>query len=106
MLATLVDEPFSQEGWLFETKFDGERCLAVRDGAEVTLFSRNSKNLNEKYPELVQAFRVQKDKQFAVDGEIVTFEGSITSFAKLQLQCRCSTLRGIAEQGTSLVLCL
>jgi DNA ligase D-like protein (predicted ligase) len=86
MLATLVDEPFSQEGWLFETKFDGERCLAVRDGAEVTLFSRNSKNLNEKYPELVQAFRVQKDKQFAVDGEIVTFEGSITSFAKLQFR--------------------
>jgi DNA ligase D-like protein (predicted ligase) len=46
--------------------------------------SRNQKQLNAKYPELVSAFRKQKAVRFAVDGEIVTFEGNVTSFAKLQ----------------------
>jgi hypothetical protein len=32
MLATLTDERFSREGWLFEPKWDGERCLAFRRG--------------------------------------------------------------------------
>jgi bifunctional non-homologous end joining protein LigD len=86
MLATLAEEPFSREGWIFEPKFDGERCLAVRSGQELQLFSRNQKRLNEKYPELVEAFQAQKPREFAVDGEIVTFEGKVTSFARLQLR--------------------
>ena len=84
MLATLVDEPFSRKGWLFEPKFDGERCLAMRSGAKVTLLSRNQKQLNEKYPELANAFAAQSLDSFAVDGEIVAFDGNVTSFAKLQ----------------------
>jgi DNA ligase D-like protein (predicted ligase) len=84
MLATLTDEPFSRRGWLFEPKLDGVRCLAVRFGGDVQLVSRNEKRLNEKYPELVKAFRDQALNSFAADGEIVTFEGEITSFAKLQ----------------------
>jgi bifunctional non-homologous end joining protein LigD len=53
MLATLTEERFSRKGWLFETKFDGERCLALRCGSEVLLWSRNHKRLNDRYPELV-----------------------------------------------------
>jgi ATP-dependent DNA ligase len=41
MLATLTDERFSREGWLFEPKWDGERCLAFRCGGQLNLFSRN-----------------------------------------------------------------
>lgn len=84
MLATLVHQQFSREGWLFECKFDGERCLAIRSGTDVELFSRNEIRLNEKYPELVAAFAKQKVARFALDGEIVAFEGAVTSFAKLQ----------------------
>lgn len=84
MLATLVDEPFSRKGWLFEPKLDGERCLAIRSGAYVQLFSRNEMQLNDKYPELVAAFHKQKSARFVVDGEIVAFEEGVTSFAKLQ----------------------
>ena len=40
MLATLTDERFSREGWLFEPKWDGERCLAFRSGGELNLFTR------------------------------------------------------------------
>ncbi|MFZ0861638.1 MAG: hypothetical protein WAN18_13210, partial [Candidatus Sulfotelmatobacter sp.] len=79
MLATLVDKPFSRTGWLFEPKLDGERCLALRSGGNIQLLSRNQKQLNDKYPELVRAFRNQAVERFAVDGEIVTFEGNVTS---------------------------
>jgi bifunctional non-homologous end joining protein LigD len=84
MLATLLPQPFSREGWLFEPKLDGERCLALRSGVRIQLLSRNHKQLNDKYPELVTAFRNQNASRFAVDGEIVTFDRGITSFAELQ----------------------
>jgi DNA ligase D-like protein (predicted ligase) len=84
MLATLTKERFSREGWLFEPKWDGERCLVFRRGRELNLFSRNQVRLNEKYPELTAALQRQQDDSFIVDGEIVTFKNGITSFAKLQ----------------------
>src|SRR5262249_41612536 len=84
MLATLTNERFSREGWLFEEKYDGERCLVFRRGRELSLYSRNRKRLNEKYPELVEAFLHQDATNFIVDGEIVAFKGDVTSFAQLQ----------------------
>ena len=84
MLATLSAQPFSRKGWLFEPKFDGERCLALRCGADIQLLSRNQKRLNDRYPELVAAFSSQKAQRFSVDGEIVTFEDGVTSFSRLQ----------------------
>src|SRR5215831_19126713 len=84
MLATLTEERFSREGWLFEQKFDGERCLVFRRGRELSLYSRNRKRLNEKYPELVEALLLQDARNFIVDGEIVAFQGEVTSFAQLQ----------------------
>lgn len=38
MLATLMDRRFSDANWLFELKFDGERCLAFRKRGAVRLF--------------------------------------------------------------------
>jgi DNA ligase D-like protein (predicted ligase) len=84
MLATLCDRPFSREGWLFEPKLDGERCLVFRRGAVVKLYSRNQKELNAKYPELVEPFRQLNTGRFILDGEIVAFEHGVTRFAKLQ----------------------
>ncbi len=84
MLATLAEEPFSRAGWLFEPKLDGIRCLVVRDGRRVDLYSRNRKSLNPKYPELIEALVNQKVDSFIVDGEIAALEHGISSFAKLQ----------------------
>src|ERR1700694_4749656 len=84
MLATLTDEVFSRQEWLFEPKWDGERCLAFRRGRELNRFSRNRIRLNEKYPEVIEAIHQQETTSFIADGEIVTFDGAITSFAKLQ----------------------
>jgi DNA ligase D-like protein (predicted ligase) len=84
MLATLVDKPFSQDGWIFEPKLDGERCLAFCRGKNVRLFSRNRKPLNQSYPELVEPFSKQPADSYIIDGEIVAFKGDVTSFAQLQ----------------------
>jgi len=84
MLATLTDARFSREGWLFEPKWDGERCLVFRRERDLNLFSRNRIRLDEKYPEIVAALRRQRIDSFIADGEIVAFKDGITSFAKLQ----------------------
>lgn len=83
-LATLTDRRFSDPRWIFERKFDGERCLAFRDGDKVQLLSRNRRSLNGTYPELVDALAAQPASRFVVDGEVVAFEGRRTSFARLQ----------------------
>jgi len=84
MLATLTDERFSRQGWLFEPKLDGERCLAFGRRSTLRLLSRNQIQLNDKYPEIVEAFRRQPTAVFIADGEVVSFEAGVTSFAKLQ----------------------
>jgi bifunctional non-homologous end joining protein LigD len=84
MLAVLTERRFSDPGWIFEPKFDGERCLAFRKGSDVRLLSRNRKRLDDHYPELAEAMAAQEADDFVVDGEIVAFEGNRTSFARLQ----------------------
>lgn len=84
MLATLTPDRFSDPDWIYERKFDGMRCLAFRDGAAVTLLSRNRKPQNPTWPELVDALEEQAPRHFVVDGEIVAFEGNVTSFSRLQ----------------------
>ncbi len=43
MLATLTKKRFCDPRWVFEPKFDGERCLAFRNGGggRLRLLSRN-----------------------------------------------------------------
>src|ERR1700730_7066785 len=84
MLATLVDNPFSDKDWIFEKKFDGVRCLVFRKDKSLTLYSRNKIKINNSYPEIRDAFLKQKCKSFIVDGEIVAGEGNLASFSTLQ----------------------
>lgn len=84
MLATLTDKRFSDENWIFERKLDGERCLAYCRNGKVTLYSRNQQSLNVQYPELVEALEEQSPDDFILDGEVVAFDGKLTSFSKLQ----------------------
>src|SRR6266699_2977619 len=83
-LATLTSDRFSDPGWIFERKLDGERCLAFRDGSGVRLLTRNKKEITATYPEVAAALAGQPDIDFVADGEIVAFERGRTSFARLQ----------------------
>jgi bifunctional non-homologous end joining protein LigD len=84
MKAVLTDEPFSDPAWIYERKLDGIRCLAYRHGDEVRLESRIGRSRNESFPDLVEALRAERTSDFVVDGEVVAFEGSRTSFQRLQ----------------------
>jgi bifunctional non-homologous end joining protein LigD len=84
MKAVLNRETFSDPAWVYERKLDGIRCIAVRDDDTMTLLSRNDLDLGARYPEVRQALAAQTGPaRFAIDGEIVAFEGAQTSFAKL-----------------------
>lgn len=84
MLATLTEDYFDDENWIFERKLDGVRCLVFYNGDEITLKSRNQNDLNNTYPELVEALENIADVPFVADGEIVAFKGNTTSFSRLQ----------------------
>ena len=86
MKAVLSDEPFSDPDWVYERKLDGVRCLAFRDGGDVRLLSRTRKPL--AYPELAEALAADECERFAVDGEVVAFQGGVTSFSRLQRRHR------------------
>jgi bifunctional non-homologous end joining protein LigD len=83
-LATLTQDRFSDPGWIFERKLDGERCLAFRTGGQVRLMTRNQKEDTSTYPEVTEALAGQRARDFIIDGEIVAFEGGQTRFARLQ----------------------
>ena len=83
MKAVLTDERFSRADWVFERKLDGIRCVAIRDGDSVRMLSRNDLSLNERYPEIADALAAQPSARFAIDGEVVAFDGSQTSFSRL-----------------------
>ena len=84
MLATLTDRRDFVGGWLLERKFDGERCVARKEGDAVWLESRNGKSLTGTYPEVRAALAAQGTDRFLLDGELVAFDAQQTSFSRLQ----------------------
>jgi DNA ligase D-like protein (predicted ligase) len=85
MLATLTKDYFSNKEWLYEHKFDGERCLAIKKNGHVHLLSRNRHSMNDIYPELVTALEKQRADNFIIDGEIISRNKSgISDFQQLQ----------------------
>ena len=79
MLAKAVDgvpAPDSVAGGLvFEPKWDGFRCIVLRDGDEVELASRGSKPLTRYFPEVVRAVLEHLPQRCAIDSEIVVRKG-------------------------------
>src|ERR1700761_5242531 len=75
MLAKEVREPFSDEHWIYEVKWDGYRAIAELDGPKVRLYSRSGADLAPHYPGLVEALaRLNLDATF--DGEIIAVDTS------------------------------
>jgi bifunctional non-homologous end joining protein LigD len=72
MAATLTQERFAGDDWLFERKFDGIRLLAYKQGDEVRLYSRN--RLQQHLPAIAQAIAALPVTNVILDGE-VTWDG-------------------------------
>lgn len=83
MLASMAEEPFTKDGWVFEPKFDGIRAVAyVQDGV-AKILSRKGLDLTKRFPELSEALSLHDD--MVIDGEIVAIdEKGRTSFQLLQ----------------------
>jgi bifunctional non-homologous end joining protein LigD len=97
MLATLTDRRDFDADWLLERKFDGERCVAHKNGGDVRLESRTAKDLTGTYPEIRDAISDQWDRALVLDGEVVAFDGEQTSFSRLQQRL------GVANPSADLV---
>ena len=83
MLATLVSSPVDEEGWLYEVKWDGYRCLVYVDNGLVELRSRNNNSFNEKFYPLFEAFKAFDS--VVLDGEIVVLnDKGMADFSALQ----------------------
>jgi bifunctional non-homologous end joining protein LigD len=70
--------------WSYEPKLDGLRCIAVRNGGEITLFSRNRLSFNARFPSIVKALRRLPAANFVIDGELVGMVDGRADFGALQ----------------------
>ena len=59
--------------WVYEIKLDGYRAVAVKTGGKVSLFSRNRKPLNKRFPHIVQGLADLPDET-VIDGEVVALD--------------------------------
>ena len=71
MLAKAADDLPSDDGWLFEPKWDGFRALVFRDGDEIYTQSRDLKPLDRYFPELADPLRAALPERCVLDGEVV-----------------------------------
>ena len=83
MEALSVDEIPSGEGWQYEPKWDGFRCLVFRDGRKVELQSKSGRSLTRYFPELVEAVHEVQADRFVIDGEIAVPQNGAFSFDAL-----------------------
>ncbi len=86
MEAQLVDALPDEAGWQYEPKWDGFRCLAFRDGADVELKAKSGKSLSRFFPEVIANLRNLRAKRFVLDGELVIRVGKQLSFDALQMR--------------------
>ena len=77
--------------WRLEVKLDGYRAIAVCNGGDVELWSRNRKPLTDDYPEVVTALKELRCRNAVIDGEIVALDA--------QGRSRFQLLQGRSQRG-------
>src|SRR6266480_3454743 len=86
MEARSVDEIPTVEGWQYEPKWDGFRCIAFRDREQINLQSKAGQPLARYFPDIVHAIARLPAQQFVLDGELVLPVSGALSFDELQLR--------------------
>lgn len=85
MEAKSVAELPDGDGWQFEPKWDGFRCLAFKSGASVKLFAKSGKPLGRYFPDVAAHLAGPPDDAI-LDGELVIPVANVLSFDALQLR--------------------
>ncbi len=86
MEAKHVEEIPRGEGWQYEPKWDGFRCLVFKDAADVVLQSKAGQPLGRYFPEVVEAVRQLPAEHFVLDGEIVILDKGHIEFDELLMR--------------------
>ncbi|HKP65434.1 MAG TPA: ATP-dependent DNA ligase, partial [Casimicrobiaceae bacterium] len=86
MEAKLVGELPDGPQWQYEPKWDGFRCLAFKDGADVELRSKAGQPFNRYFPEIVSALQALPVPRCVLDGELVVPDDGTLSFDELLMR--------------------
>lgn len=94
------------EGWVYEPKWDGFRCIAFRDGDHIELQSKSLQPLARYFPELVEVLGSLKAERFVLDGEIAVPEDTGLSFDALlqRIHPAASRVRKLSEQTPAIYI--
>jgi ATP-dependent DNA ligase len=76
----------TDDGWQFEPKWDGFRCLAFKSGDRVAIYAKSGKPLGRFFPEVVEHVRALPGDDFVLDGELVIAYDGDYSFDALQMR--------------------
>ena len=74
------------DAWQYEPKWDGFRCLAFKDAADVHLRSKSGQPFERYFPEIVAAVADLPATRLVLDGELVIPEGDALSFDQLLMR--------------------
>ena len=86
MEARSVEEIPTGDGWQYEPKWDGFRCLAFRDCDKIYLQSKSAQPLARYFPDVVTNLAKLRQQRFVLDGELVIPVSGALSFDELQLR--------------------
>ena len=78
-LATFSAHPPSQDGWLFERKYDGHRLQVHLDTGRVSCFSRNGHDITDKLGSLLPGFHQLTPAHTILDGELCAWSDDNTT---------------------------
>jgi len=84
MEARLVSDLPTEDGWQFEPKWDGFRCIAIKQGEDVDLWAKSGKPLGRYFPDVVKLVAGLPGERIVLDGELIVPVGGIASFDALQ----------------------
>jgi ATP-dependent DNA ligase len=86
MEALLVEQLPDEPGWQFEPKWDGFRCIAIRDANRVEMWSKAGKPLGRYFPEVLAMLLDLSSEDLILDGELVIERPEGLSFDALQMR--------------------
>ena len=86
MEALLAEELPDGAGWQYEPKWDGFRCIGVRSGGDVQLWSKSGKPLARYFPEIEALFAGLTARDVILDGELLIVTAGAVAFDALQLR--------------------
>ena len=83
MLIAQMQEPFNDDGWIYELKLDGCRCIGYFGQNGTCLRNKRNMELLPRFPELKGLHRSVSERT-VLDGELVVLRDGVPDFFELQ----------------------